>query len=500
MAKYERAFLRDGGSVEFEVSNPAGSGGMKQVFFVKGRHQVVAFFHDPTLDPLREERLSKVIGGYNPTRDGGGSHPDYWREVFCWPTDMVDHPTRGVGIVAPAYPKCFFFSEGHLTKGKEKSGSWFNCIDRRTGRSFRHIHVAPSERGDLRMMLHCMLCIARGVSRMHLAGLAHSDLSENNVLIDPTSGRALIIDVDSLVVKGTYPPDVLGTPGYIAPEVLATRHLDQHDANRKHPDAETDKHALAVMIYKYLLERHPLEGRRVIKGVPAEHEDELLYGREAIYCEHRSDSTNRPVPSDFVPASALGSRIADLFHRAFVEGLARPVLRPSASEWVNAIQSAIDNLVRCTSTDCAHGWFVLGDAPQSHCPFCRSRRTEPVVRFRFEREDKRGWFRPQGVLAASQGGSLECRTRVFRFHLDRTAARGAGEDTTPLAEVLWLESPFPGFYLHNLHLSKLGVRSVGSGSTQYHRVEVSRKVLLDQDTEICFEPEGALVRANIEVL
>jgi len=238
----------------------------------------------------------------------------------------------------------------------------------------------------------------------------------------------------------------------------------------------------------------------VIKGVPAEHEDELLYGREAIYCEHRSDPTNRPVATDFVPAAALGSRIADLFHRAFVDGLARPLSRPSASEWVNAIQSALDNLVRCPGATCAQGWFVLGDTPQSDCPFCRTRRNEASVRFRFERQDKDGWFRAQGALTASGGGNPDSRTRLYRFHLDRSAVRGPGEDTTPLAEVVWLNAASPGYYLHNMGLPALGARHIGSGSSHYHRVAISQKILLSQDLEICFDLGGKFARANIEVL
>src|ERR1019366_9758854 len=88
------------------------------------------------------------------------------------------------------------------------------------------------------------LCIAmsRAVRRMHVAGLAHSDLSSNNVLVDPSSGQSIVIDCDSLVVPGLYPPDVLGTPGYIAPEVLATMALPLTDPKRKLPCASTDQH------------------------------------------------------------------------------------------------------------------------------------------------------------------------------------------------------------------------------------------------------------------
>jgi serine/threonine protein kinase len=61
--------------------------------------------------------------------------------------------------------------------------------------------------------------------RLHAAGLAHSDLSYKNVLVDPAGGNACIIDIDGLVVPGKFPPDVVGTPDFIAPEVIASQHL-----------------------------------------------------------------------------------------------------------------------------------------------------------------------------------------------------------------------------------------------------------------------------------
>ena len=41
---------------------------------------------------------------------------------------------------------------------------------------------------------------------------------------------------------------VLGTKGYIAPEVLMTMHLPFKDPNRKFPNARTDQHALAFAL------------------------------------------------------------------------------------------------------------------------------------------------------------------------------------------------------------------------------------------------------------
>ena len=128
---------------------------------------------------------------------------------------------------------------------------------------------------------------------MHAAGLAHSDLSYKNVLIDPVSGRATIIDIDGLVVPGKFPPDVIGTPDFIAPEVMATKHLNKLDPNRKLPSIQTDRHALAVMIYMYLLYRHPLRGGK-IHDMDPQTDEELSMGLNALFVEHPTDKTNRP--------------------------------------------------------------------------------------------------------------------------------------------------------------------------------------------------------------
>lgn len=77
------------------------------------------------------------------------------------------------------------------------------------------------------------LKLARAVRRLHAAGLAHSDLSYKNVLVDPISGNSCIIDADELVVPGKYDAGVLGTPDFIAPEVMETKGLKIGDPNKK---------------------------------------------------------------------------------------------------------------------------------------------------------------------------------------------------------------------------------------------------------------------------
>lgn len=175
--------------------------------------------------------------------------------------------------------------------GKEKEGRWF-AFPQFRNRQFK-LHLDDSELGD--WFKFCLICIkiARAVRRMHAAGLAHSDLSYKNVLIDPITGSATIIDIDGLVVPGKFPPDVIGTPDFIAPEVMATKHLSKEDPARKLPSMATDMHALAVMIYMYLLYRHPLRGGK-IHDTDAMKDEELSMGAKALFIEHPTDTSNRP--------------------------------------------------------------------------------------------------------------------------------------------------------------------------------------------------------------
>src|SRR5439155_18007282 len=158
-----------------------------------------------------------IIGRYNPTTDADTGK--YFRDLFCWPTAIVTAPQ--FGVLAPTYSKNYFFASGPFT-GKEKVGKWFSSPKLRR-------MLPAAERGNWLNYLQLCFQMSRAVRKLHLTGLAHSDLSSNNVLIDPSNGRCAVIDIDSLVVPGMFSPDVLGTPGYIAPEVLATQNLNVKD-------------------------------------------------------------------------------------------------------------------------------------------------------------------------------------------------------------------------------------------------------------------------------
>ncbi|MCI8578333.1 MAG: kinase [Lachnospiraceae bacterium] len=380
MGQIAEAVLADGRRIPYVVKENPPRGGMKYTYFSPDKTYVVQFFNNPETakDPNLRKRIEAIIGKYNPTlseEDGGArgnSAPmaEYFAGKFCWPTAIVTQPE--FGIVCPAYPSNYFFSDNVSIipelnlelKGKDKKSKWFTSAKLRR-------YMKEQELGDFRAMLQMSISLARSIRRMHQAGLAHSDLSCNNVLVDPTSGGCVVIDIDSLVVPGVYPPEVIGTGGYIAPEVLETMSLPFGDPKRKLPCSHTDLHALAVLIYEYLLLRHPLSGPKTYSDDP-NLDDYLSMGPKALFIEDPKDRSNRPRDLN-VTIKDLGPAVEALFLRAFVDGLHNPDDRPTAMEWEKALVKSWDLLHPCENPDCAAKWFILHDFENPVCPFCGKR-------------------------------------------------------------------------------------------------------------------------------
>jgi len=406
MANIIKITATDGTSIEFFDEIKA-SGGIKDIYFSPSKSYVVAFFRNENgknhNTPQNKDRMETICNTYKErifNQIGG----DYWRNLLVWPDKVVQYDGK-IGIVVPFYPSNFFFSVGSINsdflniKGKEKNGKWY-ASSQHQNRS-----LAPEEKGNWFNYFQVCISISRAVHRLHAAGLAHSDLSFNNVLVDPTLGKACIIDIDGLVVPGKFPPDVLGTKEFIAPEVYATKHLKINDPNRKLPCIATDKYALAVMIYFYLLFRDPLDGRK-IWDTDAQKDEELKRGKNAIFIENANDTTNSVKVSDLkpsqlpqgdpakIPYSVTGPYLKKLFDRAFIDGLHNPAARPTANEWRDALLKTVDLMQPCQNPKCWHKWFVFDNTTKPKCPFCGTEYKGQLPVLNLYSSPKAGVFKP----------------------------------------------------------------------------------------------------------
>ncbi|UQZ90237.1 kinase [Deltaproteobacteria bacterium Smac51] len=406
----------DGTEVEFVYQNPK-QGGVKDVYFDPNHQYAVAFFRKP-LGAAGKDRIERLVGQY---RQGifEQAGADYWQNLFRWPEKIVEYDGR-TGIVVPFYQPEFFFGDQTSLDGVEKDGKWFA-----SGKNFNRF-VPPEEKGSLLGYLRICLNLSRAVRRLHAAGLAHSDLSYKNCLVDPSTGGACIIDIDGLVVPGLFPPDVVGTPDFIAPEVVATLDLPMSDPNRRHPRRETDQHALAVLIYQYLLHRHPLRGGK-IHSSDTDVQDRLEMGEKALFIENPHDQSNRYIvqkgDKDFLPwvdtnklpYTIMGPYLKALFDQAFIEGLHDPCRRPTADNWEDALIKTCDLVQPCLNENCVKGWYVFDNSTRPVCPYCGTpfRGQLPVLDFYSSRNGTD--FRPdQHRLMVYHNQYL------YRWHADRS--------------------------------------------------------------------------------
>jgi serine/threonine protein kinase len=484
----QTAKLANGKTIEYIKTDNPPRGTMKYTYFTPDGDAVVQFFNrDMSGDSDTRKRLEAIIGRYNPTlssEEGGAiggtvKTSNYFKKRYCWPVAIVDEPE--FGIVCPIYPSRYFFGEDSSDMlrlgGRDKKSNWFTSKNRK--------YLKREELGNFRSMLKISLNLARAVRRLHSSGLAHSDLSNNNVLIDPKTGSCVIIDIDTLVVPGIFNPSVAGTRGYIAPEVLETLDLEFGDSEKNLPSVYSDLHALPVLIYEYLFFRHPLIGKKIYCEGDAEEDDRLALGRYATFIENPTDTSNRPDDMK-ITIKHLGPSLEKLFVRAFVDGLHDPDMRPTAMEWETALADTLELLQKCQNPKCSAKYFVLADPKNPICPYCGRRvRDESIVRIKILSpiNGRDGQWIETSELNISDDKNL------FDYHIFSNIRNNEKSDREPVAQVMYYDGQWV--------LVNRGVK--GMLSPKGKAVPVGGAVALSDNVffELSTQKNGCAVRVSV---
>lgn len=251
-------------------------------------------------------------------------------ERFLWPIDLVHAPSiPGFGFAMPLRHPRF--------KG---------LVDLMTRR------VAPS----LHALSMTGLQLADSFFQLHALGRCYRDISFGNVFFDPDTGDVLICDVDNVAIDGAEPGGILGTPRFMAPEVVR---------GAARPSTNTDLYSLAVLLFYLFIMNHPLEGRREAAihclDTPAM---QRLYGTQPIFIYDPRDASNRPQrgyhDNALVMWPLYPAFLRDLFTRAFTRGLHNPQQRVRETEWRQALADLLDTIVYCAR--CGSENFYDSDA------------------------------------------------------------------------------------------------------------------------------------------
>lgn len=210
---------------------------------------------------------------------------------------------------------------------------------------------------------------------LHASGLCYADISFGNLFVDPSSGDIQICDNDNVCVDGER-SDVLGTPYFMAPEIVR---------GEAAPSIVADRHALAVVLFYLFLRHHPLFGAR-------EHAlDDLtpdslrvLLGNQPLFIFDPDDRSNRPVSAaqdnPIIIWPALPGYVRELFTTAFTTGLRDPEAgRVAESQWRSAMRRLGDLVRRCAA--CGSQQFYDSAHPRNECaqPDCRAGLPRPAL-------------------------------------------------------------------------------------------------------------------------
>lgn len=206
--------------------------------------------------------------------------------------------------------------------------------------------------------------IATAFGELERKNLSYCDISGNNILVSATGTSVQMIDVDNIYVAGRGKPAVLGTPRYIAPEVVN---------GLRNPDILSDNYSLAVILYELLRVGHPYISDEVADGSP-EDEARALTGE----CEYVTPKTStRMLPEDVV----FTDRLKELFKRCFADGKVDRLKRPPAREFEFALIEASNKVIKCPHCGAWHYPRKTGKIYEP-CPWC-DRESKPKARLQF---------------------------------------------------------------------------------------------------------------------
>ena len=291
-----------------QVERRLGAGGQGEVYQVrvKGEALALKLYHPQMATPAQRQDIERLVQKGPPTPH------------FLWPLKRVESSAdRRFGYLMHLREPRFRHSEDFMA--------------RRVEPTFRALITAGYQ-------------LAYAFWQLHAQGLCYRDISFGNVFFDPQTGDVRICDNDNVNVTGLTQSGVLGTPRFMAPEVVR---------GEAAPSAQTDRYSLAVLLF-YLLEGgHPLDGAREARirclDLPAMNK---LYGTEPIYIHAPGDDSNRPVPgihdNPRIFHPLYPEALRELFLRSFTEGLRAPGRRVTETQWCKALLHARDALAYCT--------------------------------------------------------------------------------------------------------------------------------------------------------
>lgn len=305
------------------VSKFLGGGGQGEVYEVQwnGIPHALKWYFPQTATPEQRSNLENLIKKGAPALN------------FLWPLELVAPPDLA--------------GFGYLMKLRESK--FKDLIDLMKGK------VDPTFQSLVRVGLE----LADSFRKLHFKGLCYRDISFGNGFFDPTNGAVLICDNDN-VSPNSFPTQVLGTPDFMAPEIVR---------GEAPPSVETDLYSLAILLFYVFFIHHPLIGKKILAirvwDLPARNK---IFGTEPVYIFDPRDRSNEALPFSADPSGEAGGNalsyislypgfFREIFVRAFTDGLRDPTNgRVRETEWRKCLIRLGGAIFHCSNCKAENFW------------------------------------------------------------------------------------------------------------------------------------------------